>query len=458
MSPNHARSNSASTLSGVAESEDRRIARGFLIVVVFVLIGKLAGALKEMALAWRYGLNEVVDGYLFVFNLVNWPIAVWLSVLTIILVPLLARIRHGEASEKQRFVGEMLGFSMLLGLLFTLIWLMLLPKLISAEWLDLPEKVQPKALEMSAGLPLLSLLGAMIAFMSILMLASSQHKNTMFEAIPALAILGALLLPDHLIGEPLLWGTLIGFVLHLFSLLIPLMRSQELVRPYFVFKTAAWRMFWGGVGITALGQLMMSIASLIDQFLAPALGAGVLASLSYAGRILGLIIGIGGVAIARATIPIFSEANTRGGSEVCELSLRWAARMFILSIILVFLVWLASENIVRILFERGAFDQDSTRSVTELLRYGLLQVPFHMAGLVLVSALASLGNYLMIAVISIVNLGIKLVACAILIPIFGVYGIVHATTLMIAFSASFALFAVVRVKQRGRRPNTLSPK
>ena len=45
------------------ESHHRKIATGFVWVALFVFIGKLAGAAKEMAIAWRYGVSETVDAY-----------------------------------------------------------------------------------------------------------------------------------------------------------------------------------------------------------------------------------------------------------------------------------------------------------------------------------------------------------------------------------------------------------
>ena len=78
------------------DSPHRRIAVGFLWVSLFVFVGKLAGAAKEMTVAWRYGVSPTVDAYVFVFNLVSWPVAVWFGIISAVLVPLAARIRHAE--------------------------------------------------------------------------------------------------------------------------------------------------------------------------------------------------------------------------------------------------------------------------------------------------------------------------------------------------------------------------
>ena len=118
-------------------------------VALFVFIGKLAGAAKEMAIAWRYGVSETVDAYIFVFNLINLPVSVWFSVLTVVLAPLAARIRHDNPAEVPRFRGELLGLTMIVGLgLGCLAWFGLL-LLLRAGWIGLSDQALAEALHMA---------------------------------------------------------------------------------------------------------------------------------------------------------------------------------------------------------------------------------------------------------------------------------------------------------------------
>ena len=99
-----------------AHSDHHAIARAMSWVALFVLLGSLARAAKEMAIAYRYGVSADVDAYLFVFNLVTWPVSVWFSVLTVVLAPLAARIRQDASEELPQFRSELLGLALLLGL------------------------------------------------------------------------------------------------------------------------------------------------------------------------------------------------------------------------------------------------------------------------------------------------------------------------------------------------------
>jgi len=426
------------------QSQHRQIALGFVWVSLFVLVGKLAGAAKEMTIAWRYGVSATVDAYVFVFNLVSWPVSVWFSVLTVVLLPLAARLRNDAPAELPRFRAELLGLTLLLGLGLGLLAWLGLPALLRAGWLGLSGPALERGLQMTAGLALLAPLGAVISLFSVWLLAAGQHRNTLFEAIPALTLLLALLLPPGWLPEPLVWGTVAGFALHAAALGTPLLYRGELPAPRLAQRSPAWRFFWAGIGIMALGQVFSSLTNLVDQFFAAGLGEGALSTLSYANRILALVLGLGATAISRATLPVFSRETAQGGTWVQALALTWAKGMLLFGLGVLLAGWLLAPWAVALLFERGAFTAQDTQAVAGLLRYALLQVVFYFPALVLVSALAAQGRHAWIALSGAVNLLCKLPLAFALARPFGLNGLVLSTVLMYALSAALLLFFVMR--------------
>ncbi len=403
-------------------------------VAFFVFLGKLAGAAKEMAIAWRYGVSDEVDAYLFIFNLINWPVAVWFSVLTIVLLPLVARIRQEASSELPRFRAELLGLALLLGLVLALLAWFGLPLLIRSPLAGLSSTATAAAVDMVPRLALLGPLGILISLFSAWMLANGRHANTLLESVPALAILAALLiLPgDH--AEPLVWGTLAGFVLHSAGLAFPLARSREIEAPLFTHQSPQWNFFWQGFGVMLAGQALMSFTGIIDQFFAARIGSGAIATLSYANRVLALILALGATAVSRATLPVFSRAQALGGGQTHHVAVRWVRILFALGMAAMIVGWWMAPWGVKLLFERGAFSAQQTEAVTEVLRYGMAQLPFYFPSIVLVSLLASQGKHRAIAAVAGANLLIKLLAMIILVPILKLKGIVLATSLMYAIT------------------------
>lgn len=420
------------------DSDHRKIATGFFWVSLFVLVGKLAGAAKEMAIAWRYGVSETVDAYVFVFNLVNWPVSVWFGVLTVILVPLVARIRHDSPSELPRFRRELLGLTLIVGLgLGVLAWFGL-PALIQAEWVGLSAEATAEALNMAGGLAMLVPMGTLISMFSAWMLAGGHHRNTLFEAIPASIILLALLLPQGWLPEPLLWGTVAGVALHMAALAAPLRRRAELQAPIFELTSPAWQNFWSSVGIMAIGQVLMSFTSIIDQFFAARLGSGALSTLSYANRILALILGMVGMAIGRATLPVFSASNAQSVSDANALAMRWAKWMFLMGLCVFLMGSAVATWGVSLLFERGDFTTLDTTQVSTVLHYALIQVPFYAFTITLVNLMASQKKYGILLISGVMGVTVKILSAAFLAPLMKLEGLVLSAT--VVYSANATLF------------------
>lgn len=427
-----------------AHPDHHAIARGMAWVALFVLFGSFARAAKEMAIAYRYGVSAEVDAYLFVFNLVSWPVGVWFSVLTVVLIPLAARIRQGSSAELPRFRSELFGLALLLGLALVFLNWLGLPLLLHSSWTGLPHSTAVIAANMVPTLALLAPLGVIISLFSAWMLAAGRHANTLLESVPALAVLVALLVFPGGGAEPLVWGTLAGFAFHLASLAVPLARQGEIEAPRFTRRSPQWTPFWQGFGIMLAGQTLMSFTGIIDQFFAAHLGTGAIATLSYANRILALILGMGAMAVSRATLPVFSQAQAQGGEQVSRVATHWARLLFALGVIAMIVGWWLAPWGVRLLFERGAFTAQDATVVTEVLRYGLAQLPFYFAGIVLVSLLASQRRHRAIAAVASINLLVKVVANFSLVPWLGLNGLVLSTAFMYLISMSLCWLTVQR--------------
>ena len=424
------------------ESHHRRIAAGFLWVSMFVFVGKLASAAKEMAIAWRYGVSATVDAYAFLFNIINWPVAVCFSILTVVLVPLVAKARYDSPAELPAFRGELLGFALMLGTGSGLACIVCFPFALHRGWAGLSGPSLQQALTMSGPLSLLLPLGLLVSLFSAWLMACGHHRNTLLEAVPAIAILIAVLLSPAALPEALVCGTVAGYALQVAGLGWLLARVSELQAPKWGFTSPAWRDFWNGVGIMVLGQVLMSVTGVLDQFFAAGLGPGALSTLSYANRLLSLILSMGAMAIGRATLPIFSEmqATCATKSEVNALALKWATWVFAAGAAVMAIGWFASPYMVRILFERGAFTSNETAQVSTVLQWGLLQVPAYGFTLTLVNALASSRRYGVFIVSGVVGIVVKLVALLTLLPLMHLNGLVLSAAAV--YLATAILFAV----------------
>jgi peptidoglycan biosynthesis protein MviN/MurJ (putative lipid II flippase) len=414
------------------DSSHGQIAKGFLWVSLFVLVGKLAGAAKEMTIAWRYGVSIEVDAYLYVLNLINWPISVWLSVLTAVLVPLAARLQAESPQAFPRFRAELTGMTLIgAALLLGAAWFGL-PAILESSWAGLSDATRSLALGMVPDLLWLLPIGILSGLYAAWMLAGARHANTLLESVPALVILAFLLLYRAPGLAPLIWGSLAGGTLHLLLLLLLSGRRKEMDLPRFDRGSPHWPAFLQGFWLALAGQSVMALTALVDQFFAAQLAGGAVATLSYANRVLGLILTLGATAVARATMPVLAAGYLRDASATRVVVRHWVRLTFGVGALAVAAGWPLANWVIGVLFERGQFLPQDTRSVTEVFRLGLLQLPFYAAGLVYASWLTSQRHYLLLLAIAVCNLGVKIGAATLLVNWMGVPGLMLSNALMLA--------------------------
>lgn len=435
---------SSSAVPTDARSVSRRILHGLVVVSAFVLLAKLAGAGKEMALAARYGVGPVVDAYGLVYGLVMWPVAVAMSVLTTVLIPLEARMAAAGADAIRRFRGEMLALAIILAIvLAAALWLLGPPLLESAAQ---PAALTP-ALSMLPGLAFAAGLALVATLYSVWVMSGGGHANSALEGVPALVLLATVLLAPLATGAVLVWGTAGGSALHL--LLLVLMLPGVAPRPVWQSRSSAWRLLSAGLTVSVLGQLLISATGVIELFIAARLGEGAVATLGYANRLLGLFTGLVVLAITRAMLPLLSAASADGSIDIAGIVITWLRRMLLAGTTLAVCVWFAAEPMTRLVFERGLFGPAETLQVAEALRWASLQLAAYLPGIVLTNCAAARGRFGVIAASAVVGFAVRPIAGWVLGDAMGVPGLTLAQGVAYAMSLAFLVgWFVVDVRRR----------
>lgn len=414
----------------------RRIFRAVLTVGAFVLLGRVFGALREILFAARFGTGEVIDAYVLVSSIASWPSAVWMSTLTVIAVPLLVRESADAARATGRFVGELSGASVIGGLALAVLFFVALWYLVGSELLGLPPATVAALREMLAPLSLTVPLGLLISVQSVRLIAQQRHINTLLDGVPALVVSAALLFIVPLTAAELAWTTVAGFALQAVALSRLLAQSGPLLARPTTFDTPQWRSLSSGLTFFMLGQLAVGAIAFIDPVMVAGQGAGSVAAFGYANRILALALGITATAVARGVLPAFAQLSN-DPERLARTAKSWIAWLLVVGIAAAAAGWFAAPWVVKLLFERGQFTAADTEVVAGILRFGLLQLPFYLSGIVAVQLLAAQGRHREITKSGLINVGVKLAANIPLIAAFGVAGAMLATALMYVVALAY---------------------
>ncbi|MFH1612554.1 MAG: murein biosynthesis integral membrane protein MurJ [bacterium] len=139
-----------------------------------------------------------------------------------------------------------------------------------------------------------------------------------------------------------------------------------------------------GLGVTQINFF-------VDTMLACKLGAIAITGLNYGNRIIQFPLGLIGVSIANVNFPVMAQYASSGKIEKLKQSLFDSLNLvFFISLPITFGLMILSKPIIRLIFERGAFDTNSTMASVQALFFYSIGLFAYMAVKNLVTVFYSL--------------------------------------------------------------------
>lgn len=440
-------------------SDHRRIFKGAVRVALFLVLGKAAGALKEMAVAYRYGISDEVDAYQFTMTMATWLPVTIVGALSVVLIPVLVKLRRAAEHERTQFIRELQGLVTLCAVVLAgLIWVCW-PFVVDVLGTGLNQSVRDMTFPLITAFAPVAALMLIGGIASARLRARERHVNTLLDSMPAVFTLCWVMLAGANPGVgPLAWGTLAGYLVQTLWLVWLAKRADFNLwgAPAWGMGSSHWPDLVRAAGVMLIGQVAMSFVGPLDQYTAANLGSNANATLGYAARLLSLVLGIGAVSVGRAALPVLADVQARGdGTRARVMALKWSIWMVAAGAIAVALGWWLTPRGVALLFERGAFTAADTAAVADVVRWGLLQLPFYFGVLILVQLLACQNRYRIMAAIAVANFGLKAVLNVLLAPIMGTAGIMLATSCM--YALSYLCYALVALRPAPLNPQPADP-
>ena len=408
-----------------------------MLIGLLTLLAKIFVAGREIAIAWRFGVSGTADAYALALTATTWLPTLIAGVMAVVLVPRLVGVtRSGD--RRTGFIAELNGSVLALGFAIAVLTWLAAP----AASMLLASRTEPRTLElsawMSARMAPIALLMIVSAYFSTRLQAREAYGFSVTEAVPALVIALFVISPGLLPGpQSLTAGTILGYLLQAIVLAAMVRSGDPPLGPARLrHRSGEWRSLYGSILLMMAGQLLITASLPIDQAFAAPIGEGAVATLAYANRILTLFSGFGTIVVGRALLPVLSE---RVADEDLSLGRRhaaqWSALLFSAATLGSMFLWIAAPGLVRLLFERGAFNSAASAEIAGTLRAGLLQLPPYFAGIALVQWYAATARFRAMLAVTACALLVKVALNVWLVPLFGLSGIMAATAGLYAVTA-----------------------
>ncbi len=351
-------------------------ARAVASIGGFTMLSRIAGFVRDMVTAAILGTGPVADAFLIAFKLPNFFRRLFAEgAFNQAFVPLFAGALHEGGKEAAlRFARE--AQAALLALLLPIFALMMLfmPWVVAA----LAPGIYSDKATYELAVELSRIAFPYLLFISLVSLQGGvlNSLDRFGHAAAAPILLNLTLIAAALgltafvptAGHALAWGVFAAGVLQYLWLAVACARAGMPLTPILPRFTPRVRNLLLLATPAALGSGLQQINSMLDVVWASFLPSGSIAYLYYADRINQLPLGVVGVAIGTALLPLLSR-QIRAGSHDAALANQNRAIEFALLLTLPATAGLVAlhEPIIRVLFERGAFDAVSTAATANAL-------------------------------------------------------------------------------------------
>ncbi len=367
-----------------APSDNTQVTQAAGVVASATLASRLLGYVRDMVIASLFGAGMVSDAFIAAFRIPNMlRRLLGEGSLSIAFVPVYTDClnRRGRAEADQLAVSALRSLFIVLGLA-SAIGIMLAPALVhllAFGFTDDPEKYALCVKLTRIMFPYALFVGMVALCMGVLNVLGHFAAPALAPCLLNLAMIGMVVLFSWYSPSPatravgLSIGVLLGGVLQL-GLQVPVLmrKGLRLWRAAPLWHPAMKEVLLM-MGPAMFGAAVYQINSLIVCLLGSLLNQGSISYLYYADRLVQFPLGVFAIAMATAVLPTLSRQAVTGQQQALRDTFSHALRLvfFITLPAMVGLIVLR-EPIVVLLFQRGAFDAQTTRlTASALLYYGI---------------------------------------------------------------------------------------
>ena len=344
------------------------LSRAFATVGGLTMLSRIAGFIRDILTATILGAGPVADAFFVALKFPNFFRRITAEgAFSYAFIPVYSSTLEKENQDKaSEFATQSLSMMVLCLTPFLMLAFAFMPFLMRAlapgfevgepryDWaVDMTRITLPYLLCMS----LTALLGGVL---------NSHNRFAPFAATPIffnLSLIAALLfLPAALenAGFALSWGVFAAGVIQLIWIYICYRRAGLKIGFSFSFYSAKIKKLLSLMGPAALGAGVTQINLFIDVILASLLPVGAVSYLYYADRLNQLPMGVVGVAIGTALLPLLSRSvAAKNAGESSRLFFRSIEFGLLLSLPAAVALFVMPQELIHVLFERGSFDMDA---------------------------------------------------------------------------------------------------
>src|SRR3990172_749355 len=357
-------------------SSGATIARGVLILFSSKIMGLLLGLLQFLLVAHAFGMGLVTDAYIVAQTIPRFSRGIVEGGLNSTFLPVLVehRGKNGEY-EAWKITRTIFFISAVILIIFSLLTIFFAPQISFI----LAPGFSPESLNLSSYLLRIMSPMLLLIFLSLLLSAVFHSYNNFF--VPSMAallpqaggIIALVIFADSMGIVSLPLGIIVATIMQLLLLLFFLRKYKPGEKSHISLNHAGVKQIGRLIGPRFLGFSLDGMNLFVDRLFASLLGSGLVSALTFAQTIVRIPHNFVAGSLGRAMMPTLSLHSINKEYDDIKKLLSKSIRMIsFVTIPVIIFTAIFREDLIRLLFQRGAFTAESTH----LTAYALLFYSF----------------------------------------------------------------------------------
>lgn len=357
-----------------------KIVKTTIGLIIITLLSKILGFGRELALTYVYGTTALADAYLTALSI---PTVLFSSVATALkttFIPLFCEVDKTDGrKESIKFLNNVLNILIILSIIFSIVVFIFAKPLVKVFAIDF----SGQKLMTTISFTRIMVFGVLFIGLSNIMGAWLQINGNF--TVPGMIGLpyNILIITGIIVSSKgniniMVIGTILAIASQFLFQLPFAIKYGYKYKPYINIKDKYLKKMLILIIPVFIGVGVNQLNTIIDRSLASTLGDGAITVLNSANRLNGFVLGLFIATIASVVYPNLSKVSIVNNKEKFIKSVYQSINTIVLLIIPISIGSIVlSEPVVRIVFERGAFNSESTDlTATALLCYSIGMIGF----------------------------------------------------------------------------------
>ena len=430
------------------ENKSPSVLKAAWIIAVVTIVSKLIGFVRDIIIANYYGAAMVSDAYYYAYQIPSLSLILLGGVggpFHSATVAIFSKLIPNLQEKPSEYVNKLYSTFMTATIIFFLALsaiMFIFPRQIMALIISggSPDMINLAATHLKIMPPLLVIGGIVGIYYGILIIYRQFMLPNLSPIIMSLAIIGVVIAaPSDQKGYALAWATTIGAILQLIIQYPNIRKLGYKLKPNFAFTNnpefkEICELLFPAVLSSTVGQIHIYV----DMFFTSSISEGAWTAIGYANRVFQFPVGILVTAFLVPLFPIFAKlVADKDYNGIKNYFNKGVGVLFFGAIPIIIGILVVGMDAVRLVFERGLFDEKATFMVTEALWFLSVSIIPYVFRDSITRVYYSFNDSKTPFVVAFSSIVLKLVLNYVLISKmhFGIGGITLSTSLVTLFNA-----------------------